>query len=112
LEAVRRRDDDELCGFVEACDGTWAARVVFGSEIGRHERREDAIAQVLAEGLGCLAERWTLRGGGLDEDEIVCILEANDQAVTVSIGYYSMPGSPRLTITTGQLTSGEWVLER
>jgi hypothetical protein len=39
---------------------------------------------------------------------VVCIQEANAAAVTVALGYYSLPGVPTQTITAAQLRSGEW----
>ena len=107
VEEVRRSSDGELCGHVEQRDGQWCALTVFGAVLGRHDRREDAVDQVLAQGLAVLAERWRLRRGGGDE-EVVCIQEANAAAVTVALGYYSLPGVPTMTITTDQLASGEW----
>ena len=111
MDEVRRSSDGELCGQVEQRDGQWCALTVFGAELGRHDRREDAVEQVLAEGLAALAERWTLRHRD-GEDEVVCIQEANTARVTVARGYYSMPGVPTLTITAAQLADGEWQLHR
>ena len=86
MEQVRRMDDDELCGHVDARDGTWCSLTVFGAELGRHATRADAVEQVLAEGLASLAERWTLRRGANGEEEVVCIQEANPDKVTVAVG--------------------------
>lgn len=112
MEEVRRQEDDELCGHVERRDGSWCALAVFGAVLGRHDRREPAVDQVLSEGLASLAERWTLRDGDTGEEEVVCIQEANASAVTVARGYYSLPGVPTLTITAGQIAAGEWELHR
>ena len=112
MDEVRRPGDGELCGHVEEREGQWYALTVFGSALGRHDRRQAATDQVLTEGLASLAGRWTLRDGGSGEEEIVCIQEANATAVTVARGYYSMPGVPSLTITAAQITSGEWELYR
>ena len=109
---VRRPDDDELCGHVEPRDGRWCALTVFGAVLGSHDTREAATKQVLDEGLASLAERWTLRHGETGDEELVCIQEANPSAVTVALGYYSLPGVPTRTITAGQLASGEWELRR
>lgn len=110
MEPVRRPDDGELCGFVASRADGWAALTVFGAELGGHGAREDAIDQVLAEGLPSLASRWTLRNGATGEREVVCIQEANADAVTVARGYYSIPGTPVLTITTAEIVAGEWEL--
>ena len=112
MEQVRRTDDDELCGHVDVRDGSWCALTVFGAELGRHDGRDAAVDQVLAEGLASLAERWTLRRGATGEEQVVCIQEANPDTVTVALDYYSLPGVPTLTITTDQLSSGEWDLRR
>jgi hypothetical protein len=111
VDEVRRSGDGEMCGHVEQRGGQWSALTVFGAELGRHDRREDAVEQVLTEGLASLAERWTLRRRD-GEDEVVCIQEANAATVTVARGYYSMPGVPTLTITAAQLADGEWELRR
>jgi hypothetical protein len=112
VDEVRRPGDGELCGHVEERDGGWRALTVFGAVLGRHDHREDAVEQVLTEGLASLAERWTLRRADGGDDEVVCIQEANSETVTVALGYYSLPGVPTLTITKEQLASGEWELYR
>jgi hypothetical protein len=111
VDELRRPSDGELCGHVEERHGQWYALTVFGAVLGRHDRREDAVDQVLTEGLASLSERWTLRHAGGDEEEVVCIQEANPASVTVARGYYSLPGVPTLTITAAQLSSGEWEME-
>jgi hypothetical protein len=85
---------------------------VFGAVVGEHDRREDAVDQVLRDGLASLAERWTLRSGATGDEEVVCIQEASADGVTVARGYYSMPGVPTLRITAAELASGTWVLSR
>lgn len=112
MEEIRRADDGELCGHVAPVDGGWHSLTVFGAVLGNHDDRDAAAQHVLADGLACLAERWTLRNAATGEEEIVCLQEANPQSVTVALGYYSMPGVPTLTITAAQLASGEWELHR
>ena len=112
MDEVRRPIDDELCGHVDQHDGTWRALVVFGVVLGRHDHRDAAVEQVLAEGLAVLADRWTLRDPTTGTEEVVCIQEANRSAVTVALGYYSLPGVPTLTITTDELEQGVWELQR
>jgi hypothetical protein len=112
MDAVRRPSDGELCGHVEQRAGAWRALTVFGGVLGTHDRRDEAEAQVLQEGLASLAERWTLRHGDGGEPEVVCIQEANASSVTVARGWYSMPGVPTLTISAAQLASGAWELRR
>jgi hypothetical protein len=109
-EPVRRPDDGELCGHVAFDDGAWHALAVFGEELGRHESRDDAVDHVLADGLASLAERWVLHRG--DDEQIVCILEANDRTVTVALDYYAMPGVPTLTLTVDDLLAGRCRLRR
>jgi hypothetical protein len=108
MDEVRRQSDGELCGHVEEQAGEWYALTVFGAVLGRHDLRQGAVDQVLTDGLASLAEHWTLRHGENGEEEVVCIQEANAAAVTVALGYYSLPGVPTLTITAAQLASGEW----
>ena len=109
---VRREEDDELCGLVDERGARWVALTVFGGALGEHDRREDAVEQVLGHGLASLADRWTLRHPATGEEEVVCIQEANPSRVTVARGYYSMPGVPTLTITADELRAGEWELRR
>jgi hypothetical protein len=112
MDEIRRADDGELCGHVAPVGGGWRALTVFGAVLGHHDDRDGAEQHVLADGLACLAERWTLRNGETSDEEIVCLQEANPASVTVALGYYSMPGVPTLTITAQQLASGEWELHR
>ena len=112
MDEVRRQEDDELCGHIDHRDGRWCALAVFGAVLGSHDSRDAAKQQLLDEGLASLAERWTLRNGETGDEEVVCILEANAAAVTVALGYYSMPGVPTMTITAPQLAAGEWELHR
>lgn len=112
MTPVRRSDDDELCGHVEELDGAWRACTVFGAVLGTHDTHDAARDQVLAEGLASLAERWTLHDAADGTDEIVCILEAHDGSVTVSVGYYPEPGAPVLTLAAAELVGGRWSLRR
>jgi hypothetical protein len=112
VHEVRRPYDDELCGFVDHDDGHWRALTVFGGLLGRHTDRDAAIRQVLDDGLASLADRWVLRRRGSDEDEVVCIVEANPREVTLALDYYSLPGVPTITIRTSQVASGEFDLRR
>jgi UDP-N-acetylmuramyl tripeptide synthase len=112
MEEVRRPLDGELCGHVEPRDGIWFALVVFGGVLGHHPSREDAVEQVLAQGLAVLADRWLLRDPTTGSEEVVCIQEANVATVTLALDYYSLPGVPTRTITTDQLARGVWELRR
>lgn len=112
MDQIRRTDDGELCGHVDERGKEWFALTVFGAELGRHDYRDQAVDQVLTDGLASLAERWMLRPGGGGEAEVVCIQEANPSGVTVGLGYYSLPGMPSITITVAQLATGEWELTR
>ncbi|HSP29420.1 MAG TPA: hypothetical protein VLN74_12780 [Ilumatobacteraceae bacterium] len=112
MDEVRRPIDGELCGHVDWRDGTWCALAVFGAVLGRHDHRDAAVEHVLTEGLAVLADRWTLRNPTTGAEEVVCIQEAHVGAVTVAVGYYSLPGVPTLTITTDELEQGRWELRR
>lgn len=112
MDEVRRASDDELCGHVEEGLDGWAALTVFGAVLGVHPTKDAAVAQVLAEGLASLSERWTLYDASIGEAEVVCILEANAAEVTVARDYYPGPGVPTLRITREQLAAGEWELRR
>ena len=112
MDEVRRQGDDELCGHIAYRDGRWCALTVFGAVLGSHDSRDAAERQLLEEGLASLAERWTLRNGESGDEEVVCIQEANVDAVTVARGYYSLPGVPILTITARQIAAGEWEMRR
>ncbi len=112
MEAVRRSEDGELCGHVEARGGRWAALTIFGAVLGEHGNEGDARRHVLDDGLACLADRWMLRSRESGEEQVVCIQEANPQSVTLALGYYALPGVPSLTITVDDLKSGAWELFR
>lgn len=114
---MTRPSDGELCGHVEHRAGQWCALTVFGAVLGRHDRRDDAVAHLLTEGLASLAERWMLRPGQDGEEGVVCIQEANASEVTLALGYSSMPGVPTVTISaaqiaSGEIASGEWEIYR
>ena len=111
MDEVRRPIDGELCGYVDHRNGTWCALVVFGVVLGRHDDRDAATEQVLTSGLAVLSERWTLRNPTTGSEEVVCIQEVNSDAVTVALGYYSLPGVPTLTVTTDELRQGVWELQ-
>lgn len=112
MDPVRRSSDGELCGHVERDGEHWRSLTVFGAELGRHERRDDAVEKVLRDGLASLSDRWLLRHGEDGEDQVVCIVEANADEVTLALDYYAMPGVPRLTIAASDIASGEWRLTR
>ncbi len=108
-----RRDDGELCGGVAATDdGAWEARTVFGAVLGRHPDRATAVARVRAEGLACLAERWTLVDPATGTEEPACIVEASPAGVTVARDLLPHPGAETLRIGTADLASGRWLLRR
>lgn len=109
---IRRQDDDELCGYVEARGGDWHAITIFGGRLGVHDRRDDAERQVLEIGLASLAERWTLTDVATGEEQVVCIQEASPSSLTLALGYYSLPGVPSLTLSRDDVTGGRWQLDR
>lgn len=112
MEAVER-DDGELCGFVARHGDRWHALTVFGARLGAHAERSDAVDHVLVDGLAALADRWVLRGDGLDDvDQVVCIAEARPGEVTLALDVYAYLGVPTLTVTADELASGRWQLQR
>ncbi len=109
---IRRQDDDELCGYVEARGRDWHAVTIFGGRLGVHDCRDDAERQVLEVGLASLAERWMLTDLGSGEEQVVCIQEVSPSSVTLALGYYSLPGVPSLTVSRDDVTGGRWQLDR
>jgi hypothetical protein len=107
---VRREGDNELCGHVVEEDGGWHALTVFGGRLGRCNSYDEAVRTVTSDGLGSLANYWLLSGSGVDGEQIVCIQSASPEAVTVALGYYSLPGVPTLTVSRTELETGRWQL--
>jgi hypothetical protein len=112
MDAVNRPEDDELCGFVEDRRDGWHALTVFGATLGVHPTGLDAEQHVLDEGLASLMERWILTDQDESTEEIVCIQEAHPEAITVAVGYYSLPGVPTMRIDRTELDAGRWTLRR
>lgn len=109
---IRRAEDDELCGYVAERDGAWVATTVFGATLGTHPTRDDAAQQVRELGLAALAERWLLVDTETGDEEVVCIQQASPEAITVALGYYSLPGVPTRTLTRAEPDGGRWELRR
>ena len=109
---IRRDEDNELCGHVvEANDGgSWLALTVFGGDLGVRASYDDAVRAVLDDGLPSLAEHWILTGPGVDGEQIVCIQNASPSSVSVALDYYSVPGTPSMTLAAADLRSGIWSL--
>lgn len=107
-----RRGDGELCGFVSEREGRWLALTVFGGALGDHPDAGTAEAQVVAEGLAALTERWFLVDAETGEEEVVCIVEAHPGEVTLALGHYSLPGVPTRVLTDGELAGDRWALRR
>ena len=102
---IRRPEDNELCGFVEKSNGSWHSYSVFGGRLASFADRADAVDQVLTMGLASLAERWWFKESPESEWQVVCILEASPESVTLALDYFSAPGVPTLTISRHQLHS-------
>lgn len=86
----RRSEDDELIGYVAACDGSFAAYTLFGYPLGDNLDESEAERVLEAAGLRYLAERWMLAIDGRDEPIAVEIVEARPATVTVKnvdVGY-------------------------
>ena len=109
---VRRAEDAELCGFIDADAGVWRALTVFGGVLGEHDSEDDARRQVLDVALASLADRWVLIDGTSGDEQAVCIQEVSPYQVTVALGYYSLLGVPSLTITRDDVVGGRWRLRR
>ncbi len=109
---IRRDEDGELCGYVVAAGDGWRALTVFGGDLARCATYDDAVRTVLDDGLPSLAEHWILTGPGIDGDQIVCIQNVSPGAVSLALDYYSVPGTPSMTLSTADLRSGTWSLRR
>jgi hypothetical protein len=104
---VRRPEDDELEGYVEAVGGAWHALTLFGGLLAMVDTRTAAIEVVHRQGLTSLAERWywwSRRRGGW---RIVLPQEASPGRVRVAVGYYSLPGVETALITAEDLAAGD-----
>lgn len=72
-ESVRRRDDDELVGFVVNDTSGWQAQTVFGYPIQRSVTKADAEQVVREKGLNYLMGVWSYKDSD-DNDWHACIL--------------------------------------
>jgi hypothetical protein len=110
MRAIRRADDDELCGWVAERHDEWVALTVFGGLLASFATVEQAEQCVLERGLAALAQRWTLIDPTTAVEQIVCLQEADPTSVTVVLGYYAMPGVPTLRLHRADLDTGRYVL--
>jgi hypothetical protein len=107
MAEVRRADDGELLGSVEALDdGRWAALAVFGGVLGVRDTAGEARALVESDGLSSLARRWFYRAGPDAAWEVVVIQEAWPGRAVVALGPYALAGMPTVGITAGDLATG------
>jgi hypothetical protein len=67
---------------------------------------------VLETGLAALAERWLLVTSANPDGEIVCILEASPEGVTVAVGYSSFVGGPTPHVLRADIERGQVTLRR
>ncbi|HEX5365874.1 MAG TPA: hypothetical protein VFW63_04315 [Acidimicrobiales bacterium] len=111
MHEVRRPDDGELCGYVDARGGRWSALTVFGAVLGEHAHEDEAQRHVAEGGLAALADRWTLVDGTSGVEQVVCILQVSPGEVSVALDHYALPGTPTATISVHELASGRWRLE-
>jgi hypothetical protein len=107
-----RRDDGELCGYVEQRGEQWQALTVFGAQLGVTCDSDAARNLVLTRGLASLAKRWELRARCEDTWQTVCIQEAGTHRITLALGYYSLPGVPTREIAIEDIRSGEYELRQ
>jgi hypothetical protein len=106
------RDDGELCGFVRVDGATWHAMSIFGGILEVTDSEASAERIVRDIGLPALAERWLLTTDSSSDEELVCLQEVSPAGVTVSLGYYSLPGVPTQRIARDQIDRGEVHLRR
>lgn len=106
-----RRDDGELCGYIEPRGDRWRSLTSFGATLGDHDGEADARQHVATQGLSALADRWTLIDGSTGEEQVVCIQQVSPAQIEVALGYYSLPGVPSMSIDLEELTAGRWRLE-
>lgn len=72
-EQVRRRDDDELVGYIVKDTSGWQAQTVFGYPIQRADSKADAEHAVREKGLSYLMGVWSYKDSD-DNDWHSCIL--------------------------------------
>lgn len=90
IEPVNR-EDGELVGFIQKLEGEniWKSQTIFHYSFATHARKEDAIADVLANGLRLLGEKWEFYSEDDNEWYVCVILEANTETVKIKEGFYS-----------------------
>jgi hypothetical protein len=104
---VRRAQDDELEGYVEAAGNAWGALTVFGGLLATLPSRDAAIELVHGQGLASLAERWYWWSRRDATWRIVVPQETSPGRVRVAVGYYSLPGVETALITADDLAAGD-----
>lgn len=91
---VRREDDDELLGFTAPTGSGWQALTVFGGLLGEHPSADAAAAQLRAEGLASLADRWWIEtAAGWERCHLI---EASPERVVVVVAPYAWMGEPQV----------------
>ncbi|MDO9484712.1 MAG: hypothetical protein Q7K25_01415 [Actinomycetota bacterium] len=111
MEAVRRPEDGELCGFISGEGQTWTPRAIFGGPLAKPTDRASAEELVRSTGLAALSEHWNYRESPAADWEPALIIEANPQSVTLALGYYSLPGVPTVTLSS-ELIVAQQLLRR
>ncbi len=111
VQPIIRVDDGELCGWVRETAAACEALTVFGGRLEFCASRTDAELVVRERGLASLMERWTLTDSSTGERQVALLQEATPDAVTVVLGYYSLPGVPTLRIDRADLEAGRYTLE-
>lgn len=109
---MRRDHDGELCGYVAPHEGRWRSLTAFGATLSEHDSERDARRHVTDLGLSALADRWTLVDRTTGDEQPVCIQQVSPIAITLALGYYSLPGVPTMTIPIEDLSADRWHLER
>lgn len=106
MRAIRRDDDDELCGYVRGDGARWQALTVFHGVIATFDDEAAAARHVVEQGLASLQARWRHRRGPDDDWQTVLIQEARPGRVRLIEGYYPMPGAPTRVVTADDLAAG------
>lgn len=80
---IRRKDDEELLGYIEQDGASWTSETMFGYVFARSETRRDAEETVRSQGLSILQGVWQYYDAD-DKAWFPCVLkEAFDGKVTV-----------------------------
>ena len=108
-EAVFRPDDNEHLGFVLSVGGAWQAQTIFGYDIATLATRDDAVREVMKNGLQILTKIWQYYDSS-DGEWYPCLLKEvrTDKVVVIRVnqlGYQDSEISILYSITRPDATS-------